>query len=42
MNFTINDMFSALNHLTGAMGAAKTVKANTVDHSYITPTIIGT
>ncbi len=41
MNFTINDMYDALNHLTGAMAGAKTVKVNSIDHSYITPTIIG-
>lgn len=40
MNFTINDMYDALNHLTGAMAGAKTVKVNSIDHSYITPTII--
>lgn len=43
MNFNINiqDMFQALQNLTLSMAGTKLVGTNTIEHSYIVPTIIG-
>jgi len=40
MNFAIHDMLQALQHLTGTVSGSKFNGPNTLDYSYITPTII--
>ena len=41
MNFAIGDILQAWNQLTTSMSAGRALGANTIDYSFITPTIIG-
>ena len=41
MNFAITDILQAWNQLTTSMSAGRALGANTIEYSFITPTIIG-
>ena len=41
MNFAITDIYQAWNQLTSTMSAGRVTGVNTIDHAFITPTIIG-